>query len=251
MQFRPSITQTLILVTLAAVFLRLGLWQLDRKAEKEVLFEQFATAPSMGLVEALEDGEAFARVSSRGRYDPERHVLLDNKVWKGRAGVHVLTPFRTERGVTVLVNRGWLPLPADRSRLPAVPTDSGETELTGRLAQPPAVGRRLGAPDTLVRDQWPQLVTYFDLPDVNGALGETLPPWVVLLDAGDPNGFDDRQWAAAAMTPEVHGGYAVQWLALLLATLVAWVVTGFHRGEQLERRPRTSGNAEQAGGRNE
>lgn len=235
MQFRPSIMQTLILVTLAAAFLRLGLWQLDRKAEKEVLFERFATAPAMGLAEAVEDGEAFARVSARGRYDPERHLLLDNKVWQGRAGVHVLTPFRTEHGATVLVNRGWLPLPADRSRLPDVPTPADAFDLTGRLAPPPAVGRQLGAPDTLVPHDWPQLVTYFDRASVAGALGESLPPWVVLLDASDPNGFDDRQWVPAAMTPEVHGGYAVQWLALLLATVVAWVVVGLRRGEQMAR----------------
>ena len=248
MQFRPSITQTLILVTLAAVFFRLGMWQLERKAEKELLFERFETAPSMGLTEALADGEQFARVSAQGRYDPERHLLLDNQVWQGRAGVNVLTPFRTDDGATVLVNRGWLPLPPDRSRLPEVPTAGDESELTGRLAPPPAVGRQLGAADKLVTDEWPQLVTYFDLPAVAGALGESLPPWIVLLDPGDPNGFEDRQWAPAAMTPEVHGGYAVQWLALLLATIAAWIIVGLRRGERLSRGRRAAGDGERMGG---
>lgn len=251
MQFRPSITQTLILVTLAAVFFRLGMWQLERKAEKELLFESFETAPSMGLAEALAEGEPFARVSARGRYDPTRHLLLDNKVWQGRAGVHVLTPFRMDHGLTVLVNRGWLPLPADRSRLPDVPTPDKEVELTGRLAPPPAVGRQLGAPDELVTDDWPQLITYFDLPAVAGALGESLPPWVVLLEAGDLNGFEGRQWSPAAMTSEVHGGYAVQWLALLLATIVAWVIVGLRRGKQMDERPEKTGNGERAGGKRE
>jgi surfeit locus 1 family protein len=251
MQFRPSITQTLILVTLAAVFFRLGMWQLERKAEKELLLEHFETAPSMGLAEALADGEPFTRVSARGRYDPERHLLLDNKVWQGRAGVHVLTPFRTDQGPSVLVNRGWLPLPADRSRLPDVPTPDNDVELTGRLAPPPAVGRQLGAPDELVADSWPQLTTYFDLPAVAGALGETLPPWVVLLDAGNPNGFGDRQWSPVAMTPETHGGYAVQWLALLLATIVAWVIVGLRRGEQMGEGPQVTGNGKRAGGERE
>jgi len=232
MPFRPSITQTLILVTLAAVFLRLGLWQLERKAEKELVFERFENAPSMSLGQALEAGEPFTRVTARGHYDPERHILLDNKVWQGRAGVHVLTPFVLETGPAVLVNRGWLPLPADRSSLPDVPTTSDAFELTGRLAPPPGVGRRLGEPDALVTDDWPQLITYLDLPAVAGALGEPLAPWVILLDASDPAGFEDRQWSPAAMPPPVHGGYAVQWLGLLAATIVIWVVLGLRRGRQ-------------------
>jgi len=233
MQFRPSIAPTLILVTLAAAFSYLGSWQLERKAEKEALFERFESAPSMGLGQALEADQPFTRVSARGRFDPRRHILLDNKVWQGRAGVHVLTPFVPEHGPAVLVNRGWLPLPADRSYLPDVPTASGEFELTGRLAPPPGVGRRLGDPDALVTHDWPQLVTYLDLPAVAGALGEPLAPWVVLLDASEPGGFEGRQWSPAAMTPEVHGGYAVQWLGLLAATIVAWVILGLRRGRQL------------------
>jgi surfeit locus 1 family protein len=238
MQFRPSIAQTLILVTLAAAFLGLGLWQLDRKAEKEDLFARFAEAPSMDLAQALSAGQPFTHVNALGRYDPNRHILLDNKIWQGRAGVHVLTPFGQESGPTLLVNRGWLPMPADRSRLPEVPTVGGLRELRGRLAPLPATGQRLGNPDVLTTDQWPQLMTYFDLPEIAAALGNDLEPWIVLLDAEDPNGFNGRQWSPATMGPEVHGGYAVQWLALLVTAMVIWVLLGVRRGEQLQRRQR-------------
>lgn len=248
MAFRPSIAQTLTLITLAAVFLQLGLWQLDRKAEKEVLFERFDSAPSMNLARALDSNRSFARVTALGHYDAERHILLDNKVWQGRAGVHVLTPFVLQDGRTILVNRGWLPLPYDRSHLPEVPPASGVGELRGRLAPPPAVGQRLGDPDVLVRDRWPQLVTYLDLPAVAAALGTELEPWVVLLDASDPSGFDGRQWTPAAMTPEVHGGYALQWLALMLAAVVIWVVLGLRRGDRVTGSRAAAGSREHGGG---
>lgn len=241
MQFRPSIALTLTLVTLAAVFLRLGLWQLDRKAEKEMLFKSFENAPSMGITEALEAGLPFTRVVARGRYDPDRHILLDNKVLQGRAGVHVLTPFLSENGPTILVNRGWLPLPANRGSLPEIPTPAEERELNGRLAHPPEVGQRLGDPDVLATDEWPQLVTYLDLPVVTAALEESLEPWIILLEASDPSGFEDRRWTAAVMRPEVHGGYAVQWLGLLLATVVIWIVLGLRRGQLLHHKHRTAG----------
>jgi len=236
MIFRPTFTLSLILVTLAAAFLRLGLWQLDRQAEKEALFERFAEAPSLPLEVALDEPAPFARVEGRGRFDPSRHVLLDNRVWKGRAGVHVLTPFRMDTGRVVLVNRGWLPLPPDRRSLPAVPTDDAPRTLRGRLVSAPQVGQRLGEADKLAPDRWPQLVTYLDLPVVASALGEPLEPWVIQLDAGEDGGFEDRQWAAAAMRPETHGAYAVQWLALAATALVIWLVLGVRRGQALSKR---------------
>ena len=97
MPFKPSLALTVVLLLLAILFLRLGWWQLERKADKTLLFEQFKQAPQLAIGEALERGETFARVEARGRYDPVRHILLDNKILNGRAGVHVLSPFVLNR----------------------------------------------------------------------------------------------------------------------------------------------------------
>jgi surfeit locus 1 family protein len=230
MRFRPSIKLTLILVMLAALFLYLGLWQLDRRAEKEALFERFRDAPELSMEQALAREESFARVEAFGRYDAARHLLLDNRVWKGRAGVHVLTPFTLRDGRTVLVNRGWLPLAADRQSLPDFATGDEARTLRGRLVRPSDAGPRLGGADTLEPDRWPQLVTYLDLEAASGALGTPLLPWILQLDAGDASGFEDRTWQPAVMLPEVHAAYAVQWLGLLAATLVIWILLGYRRG---------------------
>lgn len=233
MQFKPSLALTLILITLAGVFLRLGLWQLDRKDEKTELFERFENAPSMDIAQALAQQTELARVEAFGHYDALRHVLLDNRIWNGRPGVHALTPFRLSDGSWVLVNRGWLPLPPDRLALPAVRTDAADRTIRGRLVAASSGGARLGEADVLVSDDWPQLVTYLELADVETALGEPLQPWVVQLDAGDPSGFADRQWSPAVMEPKVHGAYAVQWLALCATTLIIWIILGWRRGQQL------------------
>jgi len=233
MRFRPSFTLSLILITLAALFLRLGMWQLDRRAEKEDLFARFATAPSLGLEQALANGQEFARIEAFGRYDATRHLLLDNRIWNGRAGVHALTPFQLSDGRWLLVNRGWLPLPPDRSSLPDVPTEPAARTIQGRLAAPPAAGPRLGEADVLVSDRWPQLLTYFDLDSAGAALNVPLQRWIVQLDADDPSGFGDRQWSPAVMEPAVHGAYAFQWMALATAALVIWVFLGLRRGRLL------------------
>lgn len=235
MQFRPSIKLTLTLVILALLFLRLGFWQLDRKAEKESLFERFRSAPELGIEQALAAEEVFARVEAYGRYDPERHLLLDNRIWNGRAGVHVLTPFTLVDGRSLLVNRGWLPLAPDRRSLPEFATGGEARSLRGRLVRPSVGGPRLGGADELAADRWPQLVTYLDLDAAGTALSVPLQPWIVQLDAADESGFGDRQWTPAVMTPQVHGAYAVQWLALAAATVIIWLTLGLRRGQLLAR----------------
>jgi len=244
MHFRPSFSLSLILITLCVLFLRLGMWQLERRAEKEILFERFATAPSLGLGQALADGHEFAHVEAFGHYDATRHLLLDNRIWNGKAGVHALTPFQLSDGRWLLVNRGWLPLPPDRSSLPEVPTEPAARTIRGRLAAPPAPGPILGEADQLVSDRWPQLMTYFDLASASAALGTPLQPWIVQLDADEPSGFGDRQWSPAVMEPAVHGAYAFQWMALAAAALTIWVLLGLRRGGQLAERSDVSKGSE-------
>ena len=229
MSFKPSIKLTLMMFALAFVFIRLGLWQTDRREEKILLFERFDNAPVMTLENALRDQEQFARVTASGRYDPERHILLDNRIYNGRAGVHVLTPFRLESGKHILVNRGWLPLAPDRRSQHAVTTADGQRMISGVLNRPSEGGQRLGNPDIVKTDQWPQLVTYLELATVGEALGVSLEPWLLQLDAADDSGFEDRQWQAAVMEPKVHGAYALQWFSLAAAALVIWIILGVRR----------------------
>lgn len=234
MIFRPTIKLSLMLIMLASLFAWLGTWQMARKAEKQEMFDRFENAPLMPVEQAIEQQELFARVQARGHYDAQRSILLDNKIWNGRAGVHVLTPFELTDGTLILVNRGWLPLPPDRRSLPEVPGDDNLRLVSGQMNRLPTAGPRLGDADVLAADKWPQLVTYFDTASVEAALNTSLAPWQILLDVNDESGFDDRQWKPAVMEPKVHGAYALQWFALASAALVIWIVLGVRRAQLLQ-----------------
>jgi cytochrome oxidase assembly protein ShyY1 len=231
-RFRSSIGLTAVLVGLALVFARLGLWQLERMHAKEALFLQFAEAPALTIAQARERGQRFARVQAYGRYDTRRHILLDNRIFNGQAGVHVLSPFVLEDGSSVLVNRGWLALPPDRRSLPVISTDSAPTTISGRWNTLPDKGPRVGPADQLTTDDWPQLVTYFDIGPISQALELDLPPWILQLDETEPSGFQGRDWQPAVMEPKTHGAYAVQWFALCAAVIVTWIVLGVRAGRE-------------------
>ncbi|MEJ2383467.1 MAG: SURF1 family protein [Xanthomonadales bacterium] len=219
------------------MFARLGYWQLERMTQKEQLFERFESAPELTLAEAIRADAEFARVRAWGRFDTERHLLVDNRIHQGRAGVHVLTPFQTRDGMLVLVNRGWLPMPADRRSLPKVTTDGAPREISGRLKRLESPGPRLGETDKLRTDRWPQLVTWLDHAPVERALAADVERWIILLDAGQPDGFEGRDWVPATMAPATHGAYALQWFSLAAAAIVIWILLGLRNGRDARTEP--------------
>jgi len=213
----------LALLPLALLMAALGWWQIEKLKEKQALIAGFESAESMTLEQAVESGKRFTRIDATGRFDPRRHILLDNMVLDGRPGVHVFTPFQTFSGTSILVNRGWLPMAVDRRSLPEIWTAAVPVNIRGILAPPPEHRQKLGAPTELSANDWPQLVTYLDLDQAADALEISLPDWVVWLAPDDPAGFEGRDWSPAVMTPERHRAYAIQWFALAVTALVIWL----------------------------
>ena len=227
--FRPSGSTTLVIFVLVCVFATLGTWQLKRAADKKALEQQHQVATSLALKTAIAQNSRFARVNVRGHYDPVRHILLDNQIWQGRAGVYVFTPFYSLSGSVILVNRGWLPLDADRKKMPEIPTSEQEIVLKGILNTIPVPGRILGTADNLKQDQWPQLVTYLNLPDISESLKTPLENWIVQLSKEESGGFDGREWKPVFLSSDRHNGYAFQWFALVAASIIMWLYLGFRK----------------------
>ena len=211
--------------------LALANWQLGRAREKEALIAAFDAGGGEAVplsVAAPAELPRYQRVTVAGRYEPGRQVLLDNMPSAtGQAGYRVLTPFRREDGgPLVLVDRGWVPLGADRSRRPDVAVGGEPRAVTGRLDGLPVPGLRLGearAPDAA---GWPLVLNFPVTADLEAALGEPVEARILLLDADQPDGYERAWRPSMGFPPERHLGYAIQWLALALVVLVAFVATG-------------------------
>ncbi len=149
----------LLVVAVVAVFVALGLWQLDRHRQLQernaLLAGRLAAAP-IGYPDAAaafdpdapvgSDRDAsFRAVVVEGRYAPEHEVLLRGKTLESVPGYHVLTPLLTREdgepsGVAVLVDRGWVPYELDDPELPSYAPPDGVVRIEGRLmpeADPP------------------------------------------------------------------------------------------------------------------
>jgi len=223
---------------LAAVFVRLGLWQLDRAGQKRDIQQQIATAGTLSLAGVSATSAAYSKVAGRGEYLP-LPLLLDNQVQSGRQGVHVLSPLRLDAQRLLLVNRGWLPMAADRSELPPVPTPDGEVAISGRLAPLPGVGMRLGTQPALAAQQWPQLITYVDAQLLQQGFRTLLQqpdlqlmPQILKLDADAAHGFAGRDWALINFGPNKHTAYALQWFTLAATVLATFLILSLRRARR-------------------
>jgi surfeit locus 1 family protein len=233
-------------VTLLCV--RLGLWQLDRAAQKRALLAadaaQTARLPlDLNVVEPTVADER-RPVVARGRYETRWQFLLDNQVEQHQAGYQVLTPFwlSSRPGVAVLVNRGWVPQGARREVLPPVSVMDDERVLRGQWVAAPGVGLRLGSAlgSSLA---WPRVIQYVDWDalqllwrEANGdASSVRLLPWIIRLAPEAEDGFV-RRWQVVSMGPEKHTGYAVQWFGVALASVVLLGVVLWRELKQPGRR---------------
>jgi len=212
-----------------AVTARLGVWQLDRAAQKRALQsaldERAHLAPlddaSLATTAAQAELQHYRPVRLRGTWRAQNTVYLDNRQMDGRPGFFVVTPLLLPGGDAVLVQRGWAPRDmADRTRVPAVPTPAGEVELSGLIAPPPA---RLfdfagGVAATIRQNLEPAAFAQ--------EIGVRLRPLSV-QQQDTPGAAGDglaRRWPAPAVDIHKHYGYAFQWFAMcaLMAGLYVW-----------------------------
>lgn len=233
--FEPPAWGVALAVLATGTFLALGNWQLGRAREKQALLAEFE-AGSLGIVAAngrdLGDLGRYQRVSIAGSYDPGRQVLLDNmpSPSDGRPGYRVLTPLRRADGRGwVLVDRGWVPLGATREELPDVAVGGGPREVTGVLDVLPVPGMRAGPAAVPGDSRWPRVLLFPTVPDVESALGVTVEPRVVLLDATAPDGYERKWRPALGFGPERHLGYAIQWFAFALVAAVLFIALNLRR----------------------
>jgi surfeit locus 1 family protein len=201
--------------------------------EKQALFAAFAagTHETVDLRSLPADARArYQHSTIVGRYDSEHQILLDNMTHEGQVGYRVLTPLTFGADRTVLVDRGWIPMGESRARIPEVPVDERDRSVSGRLDELPRAGIHLAPPPAGPNAPWPRVLSYPTMPEIQAALPRDFYPYLLLLDADQPDGFV-REWQPATFPPARHLGYAVTWFALAAALLIIYGVTHLKRSE--------------------
>ncbi|HJU67786.1 MAG TPA: SURF1 family protein [Gemmatimonadaceae bacterium] len=106
-------------VVVAAVCVRLGVWQLARLEERKGRNATIAAAfrePPVAAQTVMRDSRVrFRRVAVRGRWEYANESTIPGRTRGGSPGVHVVTPVTLADGSRILVNRGWVYSPDART----------------------------------------------------------------------------------------------------------------------------------------
>lgn len=219
----------LALVLLAAIagLIALGVWQLQRRVWKLALIDQVehrlaaapVPAPGPDAWPRIDADTAYLRVTLHGSYLPD-HDTLVQAVTDFGSGYWVLTPLRSDRGFTVLVNRGFVPTEM-RQREERDDFPEGPVTVTGllRVSEPHGGFLRTNEPGT---NRWFSR----DVPAIASArkLGAVAPYFV------DADAVSGEEWPRGGLTvvrfANNHLVYALTWFAMaaLLAAVLVWLV---------------------------
>ena len=244
---RPAWWSVLLTVAGALLFVRLGVWQLHRAAEKDELLRRYAAAAAAPVrafdsVASATSADVYPRVDVRGRYLADRVYLLDNPKHDGLGGVEVYVPFQPHgHDRLLLVDLGFLPGNGTDQVPQRPPLPAGEVALRGLYQPPPGHGFEMGGDALGRQSRWPKTTVYLDMRQVARDLGRSMFPRMLSLDA-DPASIYVRQHTLdfGAMPPARHRAYAFQWFTFALAAVVLFLV--------LHRKKRRSGRDDEANG---
>lgn len=226
-QFKPRLWAIIVTLLILPLFLRLGFWQLDRADEKRMIQQRQQEMIKKGYININNEASfqnvfEYQQAEVTGRYLNDRVIFLDNKPYNGVQGYHVLTPFKiSNKNEYILVNRGWVPMPAHREDLPEIKTSDKPQKIKGMIKFPSSpfkLGEAINE-----NNQWPWRIQWLEISSVEKQLGVKLLPFILLQDSETSNKFI-RDWKIVVSPPEKNLSYAVQWFAMALALLVIFIV---------------------------
>lgn len=238
---RRTVIAVVISVAFAALFARLGFWQLQRLAERRAFnatLAQRTTAPAVAPAALPADTalSRYRRVRLVGTFDFVREMVLGNRPRDGDPGVRIITPFvPSDGGPVVLVDRGWVYSPdaatvqLERWREPARVALEGFVQQFAAGGPTPA---RAASSDRL----WWRL----DGTAVQRTLPYTIAPFyvVALPDSASQAAIAAQQTDAGGMpiptrpvrlglpplSEGSHKSYAIQWFFFSLVALTGAAV---------------------------
>lgn len=233
--FRPGLWPTLAGLFFFALTLWLGNWQLSRAEYKRELQARYDRMQEDGVVRigaatVAKEDLLYRPVEVRGSFLNGQEIFIDNRVYKTRAGYHVLAPFLIEGSSQhVLVNRGWAALvDGRRDTLPAVRAIVGMVTLKGVAIDPRSRYLEFKGAEPQGR-LWQNL----DFERYQREFGKSLQPVLVEQTSDNGDGLV-RDWPRPDTGVGTHVSYAIQWFGLAGAIVVLWLVLNVKRENAVE-----------------
>jgi surfeit locus 1 family protein len=217
---------SLIVLVGIGLAIRLGIWQLDRNAQRNAAIAHIQEVQAMPVLDLnqrplpsnLETME-FRQVTAMGEYDFDYQVALRNQVRPRMSGtdpgIALITPLILTDGQVVLVERGWIPLEYNTPNSWRQFDEPGKVSLQGIIRLSMAKGEMGSAlidptlsPGQSLLDIWnfvnlTRLQDQFPYP--------ILSVYIQQAPGSDLESLPYRLMEQPDLDPGAHIGFALQW----------------------------------------
>jgi surfeit locus 1 family protein len=235
---RDRLLGTLVILVAGAICVRLGVWQLDRLAQRRDFNHHVLAAQEMAPLDlpSSEDlsMQEYRTVRAEGTYDFEHQFAIRNQFYNGENGFDLITPllFGTQASdgqagaEAVLVDRGWIPAATNGSasdwRKYDEPSRAGVAGLLRLAVAAPSLAG-LAEPTPVARNGRIDFWIFMDIDGIQKQLPYSLMA-VYIQKSPEP----DSVSPPIAVTPTLdlsegpHLGYAMQWFGFAALFVVGY-----------------------------
>lgn len=203
----------------AAVFVRLGIWQLSRREERRARNALVSARLDSAAVDvaALPKDTArarFRRVRVTGSPDYDRELIYAARTHRGSPGVNLLTPVKLPGSDTaILLDRGWV-YSGDGATVDERRWRDSDSTFVGYVEELPSIGGAAytNRPNVIARLSYDVVAKVLPYP--------VLPIYVIVLSDSADAADRISRLSAPPLDAGPHLSYAIQWFAFAAVALV-------------------------------
>ena len=215
--------------------IRLGEWQLDRLEQRRIfnsrVTEQMEASQIPLHAESINldlYNMEYRSVKITGEYNHNFEVALNNQVWGGLLGVHLLTPLKISgTDFYILVDRGWIPQEDYSSDSWTIYAAAGTVTLDGVIRRPQSSPTFGGIPDPTLEPGEGRLL-YWNIVNLDRIQTESglsfLPVYILQSPEGEQLNPPLIRSIELDLTEGPHMGYALQWFAFAVTLAIGYPI---------------------------
>lgn len=219
---RTQILAAVLGAAAAALFIRLGVWQLDRlrsvRIQNDLMAARLSARPSSAFGLLL-GTRRWRRVVVTGTFDFDHQIVLVGRSNDGSPGVDLITPLAPDPGGRpLLVDRGWV-YSADAQTVQLAKFDETPHTTINGYVEEFALGGDGPTRTASTANGWRRL----DVRAIDSAFPYPIAPFYIVAqpDSGvTPRPDAPVRHPLPSLDPGPHRGYAIQWFTFALIALV-------------------------------
>ena len=209
------------LAFLVILCLYLAKWQIERGNEKDLLYNSYQKNISLQpqvIDELSEYYNNFTKIKVSGELLPENQFLLDNKVYKRKAGYDVITPMLVNDKI-LLVNRGWVD-GNNRLTMPDIDIVTINTDVEGYTYE---YKEGFMLKDESKNTSWPRLIQSVNIKEISEALDKEVFSYSLIMSTTQINSLQLRE-THQKNDKLKHYMYAGQWFIFSIIGFILIIV---------------------------